>query len=196
MSEMSRLVCREIEYETRVGQPYANPVFRRLWIARNNQWPFQRSYRKASANLFVQLPLYPCRRELAGRSACWCGMDTLRFRTLGGSATRHTRLGAHATIMRVSEGSNGSRRSDLGCLGCKSWTKLYPVWSSSCFLVSLLPNIQLSINYAANISKGLSDVLTMTERSEEAAPRALATELFQHESVELFQHESVFVITT
>jgi hypothetical protein len=45
------------------------------------------------------------------------------------------------------------------------------------FLVSLMLKTRLSINYATNLSKGLSNVLSITERSAEAAPTALATEL-------------------
>jgi hypothetical protein len=45
------------------------------------------------------------------------------------------------------------------------------------FLVSLLLGARLSINFAANLKEGVSNVLSMSVKSEGVAPTALTTDL-------------------
>jgi MFS family permease len=81
----------------------------------------------------------------------------------------------NATIMMVSQGAM--------VLGGLIWGSLVAIagpgstllGAAVLFLVSLLLGVRLSINFAANLNKRVSSVLSMNAKSEELAPVALTT---------------------
>jgi MFS family permease len=83
----------------------------------------------------------------------------------------------NATIIMVSQGAmvtGGLIWGSAAAIAGPSYTLL---GAAVLFLVSLLLGARLSINFAANLKEGVSNVLSMSVKSEGVAPTALTTDL-------------------
>src|SRR4029077_2606977 len=106
-------------------------------------------------------------------------MDAVGFRTLGGGAACDAKLGARPHERHGHHdlaGGDGGWGSDLGFgyLNRRSYTLL---GAAVLFLTSLLLARRLSINFAGNLEKRVSGVLSIRVESQEVTPIALTREL-------------------